>query len=697
MEFINQFISEEIIYALGWTVLHSLWQAAAVGLLLSVVTLKLRNQAAEVRYRVAYAALLVTFGVAVATFFSYYNGNGTADFGPGILLQVEEHPYGYHYVYEKEGEIYEIYSYKVGDILQQIFFYFDNNLPTIVFIWLLGAAFFVLRLLGGLAYVQHLKTAYTNTLPEKWQYMLEDLAAQIPVRRSVELLESALIKVPVVIGHFKPVILLPVGAVNGLTSGQVEAILAHELAHIARHDYLLHILQSAIEIFFYCNPAVWWISANIRTERENCCDDTAIALCGNELAYAKALVALQEMSITAPPFAMTFATNKNQLLKRIQRILNQPQNRSDIMEKLTATCLLLAVLVGLSVSAAQPFDNFDFIESPDAFYEPDHDHDFEPIIEMNIDTFPKGNRNGSFSYDNGEKQVEARIKDDKIVQLRIDGEEIPASEISRYEDMVEELMSNVPEPPVPPMPAIAPTPPTPPTPSIWNHNGSKITKQKDKDGKTILTIEQGDGEAAIIEIGKDGKLLLDGKELLDGEEATIFKNEFFGHMEGFDDEAWKLQEEQFAKAEADFAKQEEAWRKNEEKWREQERNWERQHEQLARQDEIKAKLSAELARAPRATGFNFPADDKNWNGNGTYIYKAVGNDKIFKTIEKELLKDGLVKNSNYKLELSNQSLKINGKEQSEAIAKKYRDLYEKEADFKMKSDSRVVYNRRSEQ
>ena len=129
---------------------------------------------------------------------------------------------------------------------------------------------------------------------------------RIPLRRKVLLLESALVKVPMVIGYFKPMILMPLGAVNNLSAQEVEAILAHELAHVWRNDYLLNILFSFIEVLFYYHPAVWFISANIRSERENCADDLAIQLCGNSLTYAKALVSLQKLNPAVPAFAMPF-------------------------------------------------------------------------------------------------------------------------------------------------------------------------------------------------------------------------------------------------------------------------------------------------------------------------------------------------------------------------------------------------------
>ncbi len=699
MEFITRFISEEIIHALGWTVLHSLWQSVGVALLLAGAMLALQKQNAQVRYTAAYVALIITFGMAVFTFFDQLEL--AQQHLPEEYAYLAVHADGYHFEYKPS---------LTSSFFQRFAEYFNKHMPLIVTVWFMGVAFFTLRLLGGLAYIQHLKTAYTNAIPEKWQYLLDDLAAQIPVKRTVQLLESALVKVPMVIGHFKPVILLPIGAVNGLSPAEVEAILAHELAHIARQDYLLHLLQSIIEIFFYFNPAVWWMSALIRTEREHCCDDTAIALCGNQLTYAKALVALQENSRTTPNLAMTFATNKNQLLKRIQRILNQPQNKSDIMEKLTATCLLLAVLVGLSVNAARPYATYDnaadLAMEPDVAFSSDSNIDFavEPAIVMSLDTLPKGNRNGTFSYDDGEKRVEAKIKDNKIVHLKIDGKEIPESEMSEYESMIEDLIANVPEPPAPPVAPVAPapgaipTPPAPPAPParMFYGGNNKLTKEKDKDGNTIITIENGGGENARLEIKKDGKVIMDGKELKDGEEATVFGTPFLGMLEGVEPEHWKLdekamrlQEEQVAKAEADWAKQEDTFRKQEEEWRKNEDKWREQEMAFEKQAAAQERLARTYAMAP---------DAAHWDGNGTYVVEAVGNDNIRKRLEKELLKDGLIKNTNnYKFELSAKTVKVNGKDLPEASAKKYMELYEKEANFKIRSTSSYMINRRAEE
>jgi bla regulator protein blaR1 len=136
-----------------------------------------------------------------------------------------------------------------------------------------------------LMYIEILRNRHLHSLSIEWQSRMNLYKNRLRINKAVELSESALVAVPMVVGWLKPLILIPVGTVNKMSVPQVEAILAHELAHIAGRDYVLNIIQTLVEILFYYHPAVWWISANIRAERENRCDDIAIRLCGNSLTF----------------------------------------------------------------------------------------------------------------------------------------------------------------------------------------------------------------------------------------------------------------------------------------------------------------------------------------------------------------------------------------------------------------------------
>ena len=149
--------------------------------------------------------------------------------------------------------------------------------------WLLGVVFFSARLTRSCWWVRSIRTRDNEPVEAAWLETLDDLRRRLGVSRPVRLLKSALVEVPTVIGWFRPVILLPAATLSGLTPGQLEAILAHELAHVRRLDYLVNAFQCLVETLMFYHPVAWWISRCIREERENCCDDLVIEVCGDRL------------------------------------------------------------------------------------------------------------------------------------------------------------------------------------------------------------------------------------------------------------------------------------------------------------------------------------------------------------------------------------------------------------------------------
>ena len=163
----------------------------------------------------------------------------------------------------------------------------------------------------------------------------------------VTLLESCLAEVPVVIGYLRPVILMPVGLLAGLPAGQIESILLHELAHIRRHDYLVNLLQIVVESLVFYHPAVWWISGVMRTERENCCDDLVVATQGDAFGYAAALTALEQNRGAAREAVL--AATGGSLVKRVRRLLIQPEGpRAALTPVFSAAILTVTVAAALA-------------------------------------------------------------------------------------------------------------------------------------------------------------------------------------------------------------------------------------------------------------------------------------------------------------------------------------------------------------
>lgn len=640
MDFINLIISKELVYALGWTVIHSLWQSIAMALLLAVVLLILKNHTAPLRYRLAYTALLAVLGLAIWNFFRLYDFEQApeitlltiqaADVNAAAMDQISTMP----------------------PLLQRFTSYFQMHIPLIVSIWLLGVAFFTLRLLGGLAYVQHLKSAHVFPMEEKWQRMLQNLTQQVSIKRPVQLMESALVKVPMIIGHLKPIILMPVGVVNVLSPDQVEAILAHELAHIARYDYLLNILQSVIEVLFYFNPGVWWIASRIRTEREHCCDDLAVSLCGDSLNYAKALVAIQEMNQEAPHFAMAFSTNRNQLLFRIKRILNQSQNTPDIMEKFITTCLLVAMLLAISVGAAHPYERndpaqraFSLLETMD-FPTLRQEKETQPAQRsyfMESDTFPKGKWEYRGTYKG--QQIETTIREGELSYLKIDGKEIPAAEFKNYENLVEEVIENIPPPPPPPpAPMAPPAPPAPPAPAPPpppRMNGNENVRYEYEE-QLHQQLEKMHVEGNKLQ----RELELRHRELEERHEAM--REEIA--LRSF--ESIEMQENEILQRTAEMKM-----------------HLEQQRQELDKRAQELDKVEAEIRRESEKLAVT-----------------QKKKDETMRAWEQAMLKDGLIESAaKYSFKITSDKLLINGKKMNDSVLKKYQKIYEQIEGKKIKS------------
>jgi hypothetical protein len=173
------------------------------------------------------------------------------------------------------------------------------------------------------------------------------LIERMAIRQAVRFTQSALVAAPSVVGHLRPIVLLPASAITGLTCAQLEMILAHELAHVRRHDYLVNAAQTIVESLLFFHPGVWWVSAQVRRERENCCDDIAVAVCGDRATYARALFSLE--TLCGKSVAPSVAATGGSLVTRIRRLIATPANTEVTMRRSAAW--LGGLLVVLAMSA----------------------------------------------------------------------------------------------------------------------------------------------------------------------------------------------------------------------------------------------------------------------------------------------------------------------------------------------------------
>jgi len=225
----------------------------------------------------------------------------------------------------------------------------EPAVPWVAPFWFGGVLFIYLRALASCLAVRRMRYRGICVTEQRWQTELTRLGGLLRVSPPVRLLESSLAEVPLVLGHFRPLILIPAGLLAGLPARQIEAILLHELAHIRRHDYLINVLQRLAEGLLFYHPAAWWISGVMRSERENCCDDIVVKVTGNARDYAETLAALEQNRFGGrqPAIAMTGGP----LMKRIHRLL-YPHAQSTAGAPLLAAAALLTVGV-VSVAAWQ--------------------------------------------------------------------------------------------------------------------------------------------------------------------------------------------------------------------------------------------------------------------------------------------------------------------------------------------------------
>jgi GWxTD domain-containing protein len=321
--------------ALGLTLAHFVWEGAVIGLVLLTVLCR-TGQRPTVRYALAclaMAAMVVSFGLTLAHFWP------AAPAVPVVALRTLPPVSGAH---APTGP-----AEPAAGLAEQLVWF--------VPFWAGGVLIFYLHGIGGWIVAQRLRRTGVVPAPDEWQATLGRLRQRLRVSRPVALMESCLAEVPVVIGFLRPVILLPIGLLTGLGAGQVEAILIHELAHIGRCDYLVSLLQKLVEGLLFYHPAVWWVSGLIRAERENCCDDVVVAAMGDAHGYAATLAALEEIRWSAREPALA-ATGGN-LMRRVRRLLNQPEGpRASVVPVFSTAILLVAVaaLLGAWQPAPEP-------------------------------------------------------------------------------------------------------------------------------------------------------------------------------------------------------------------------------------------------------------------------------------------------------------------------------------------------------
>ncbi len=340
-----------IVDHLGWVLIHSLWQFAAIALIAGIFVWMLRRSSSSVRYGMWVVAMAVSVAAPVVTW---------------MVLSIEEPPFAAAVPLARAEAIAPVPIEPIDEALplprgitmvgdlpptntelrdppliatappveiaprptlsEHVSALLRPWMAWIVAGWSLGVGLCSLRPLLGWHTLRCLRTSGVAPVSDDIRAALRRVSERLRLRQTVQVLQSTLSQVPVVVGYLRPVILLPVSLLTNMPPAQLEAILAHELAHIRRHDFIVNLLQTLVETLFFYHPAVWWLSRQIRVEREHCCDDLVVAALGNRVEYGRALLAIEELRGERTLLAL--GANDGSLLSRIRRIVGVRADRT---------------------------------------------------------------------------------------------------------------------------------------------------------------------------------------------------------------------------------------------------------------------------------------------------------------------------------------------------------------------------------
>jgi beta-lactamase regulating signal transducer with metallopeptidase domain len=345
--------SFQILYGLAQGLLHSIWQCVAVALLLAGALALLRGSSSNVRYVASCCAMALMLLLPSATVWKFLSSTPGAQMedasevtGASGQFVIEPAPGGRLYekpVTPSAGSLQPAWNESPTERAAHL-------LPWLTLIWLAGVMLLSMRTLGGLVLARRMKLHGARPVSGVWRERAAEMARKLSVSGPVKVLESSLVSVPTAVGWLRPAILLPASAFTGLTPQQLEAVLAHELAHVRRHDYLVNLLQAGVETLLFYHPAVWWVSRQIRVEREHVCDDMAVGVTGDAMTYARALTRIERLRTTVPRLAM--AADGGSLRSRVSRLVEGPPSPRHLSPLLVGLFLIVGTLTAVVCARA---------------------------------------------------------------------------------------------------------------------------------------------------------------------------------------------------------------------------------------------------------------------------------------------------------------------------------------------------------
>jgi beta-lactamase regulating signal transducer with metallopeptidase domain/peptidoglycan/xylan/chitin deacetylase (PgdA/CDA1 family) len=347
---------QAMVQAVGWALVHSIWQGTLVAAVYACFDALTRSHSANVRYAGAFVALalmlllpLTTASLGVSStrgLFTREEISAEAAWTDSAGARAERG------IRTDASLATYVEARSASPSASTLSAWAEERLSTLVpwlaFLWLACVVALASRLAGGWLLLLRLRRSAVP-VAEGLEELLARVSRRLRVSRAVRLCRSALVEVPTVVGHLRPIILIPAGVITGLTPQQLEAVLAHELAHVRRFDYLFNLLQTAAEVLLFYHPAVWWLSRRVREEREHACDDAAVeAVAGDVLLYARSLAALETLRARhTRAVNLALAADGGSLMQRIQRLVRLNQRNINTNTRTRSPLVAAALLVVL--------------------------------------------------------------------------------------------------------------------------------------------------------------------------------------------------------------------------------------------------------------------------------------------------------------------------------------------------------------
>lgn len=408
MNWFHQIIQSSLIQILGIVLLHSLWQFLVLGAIAAGLGYLFRRAGATDRYIIYITTQLLLLATAGLTLMNRMdalpsnNVQGLMHEGATVLSQSGLNT----------GWIFRL-------------------LPFLVIGWVAGIVLLTVRCIGGMIILRRMIHKFCEPVSEHWQHRLDVLRSKLKCNNRIRLLMSREVCVPLTFGWLRPVIVFPAAQLMAMPPEQVDAILLHEIAHVFRKDYFFNLIQNLVEILFFYHPVTWWLSAAIRRERENCCDDIAVQCSGDFRSYAEALLHLGSQKVLKPALAMPATGRRHQLVKRVKRIMEGKKMNRYGLKRLPAISFLIA---GMAIVALISTGDIMADDSMDSEAICDHMKKVEVIRmdDLDISMIEDG-------VNDQQKKLQITLKDGKIEKIMKDGKLVPEEDYYLYEKEIQEM------------------------------------------------------------------------------------------------------------------------------------------------------------------------------------------------------------------------------------------------------------------